>query len=635
MNHLRLETLPWLLPAPGDFSKRCKDALLVPAVEQAERFRELAGYALDLDALTRLARSLRKARASRNAETDSVIRLGLLGNATTGLLVDAIESTAWRYGLDLEVVAADFGQVEQAVMDPDAPLIQAPPEVVLLALDHRGLGFPMDFKDQDSSMHGEDVCGRALARINEIRRRLHEAGSSTVIVQNVPFPAETLFGALDLRIGTTLRSRIDRFNRMLLEALDDGADLLLDVAGLASSLGLDRWHDPVLWNQGKIPFCLEFVPLYADHLLRLLAALKGKSRKCLVLDLDHTLWGGVIGEDGMDGIVLGEGTPLGEAYLAVQRMALNLSRRGVVLAVCSKNTLEVAKQPFQSHPEMLLTLEDVAIFMANWQEKADNLQAMATQLNLGLDAFVFLDDNPVERAGMRNRLPMVAVPELPADPSHYPRIVLGAGYFEAVHFTRDDRQRTAQYRANTERAQQQSRFQNLDAFLVSLEMKLAWGHFDPIHRGRITQLVNKTNQFNLTTKRYTESQIEAMASDKNRFCLQARLTDRHGDNGIITVVVVEKRKKCWVVDSWLMSCRVMNRRVEDAVFHILVEQARRLGAELIEGRFVPTGRNQPVENHYQRLGFKPVSREGETSVWHFSVHTHKETILPMSITGPG
>ena len=329
-------------------------------------------------------------------------------------------------------------------------------------------------------------------------------------MQTLAAPPEGLFGSFDRALTGTARNLVDRINQKISLSLRQSTDMLLDVAGIAETIGLADWHSPALWNLAKLPFADAYVPLYAEHVARIIGALRGKSRRCLVLDLDNTVWGGVIGDDGMEGIQIAQGDATGEAHLSVQQLALTLRARGIVLAVSSKNTDSVARRPFKEHPDMLLKEEHIAVFQANWNDKATNIRAIANELALGLDSFVFLDDNPVERGLIRQELPEVAVPELDSDPASYARTLAAAGYFEAISFSEEDRARAEMYQANARRLSLQGRATNLQSYLCSLEMRIVFGAFDRTTRARVTQLINKSNQFNLTTRRYTESQVEQL-----------------------------------------------------------------------------------------------------------------------------
>jgi FkbH-like protein len=347
-----------------------------------------------------------------------------------------------------------------------------------------------------------------------------------------------------------------------------------------------------------------------------------------VLDLDNTLWGGVIGDDGLEGIALGQGSPLGEAYTAFQVYVRELSRRGVILAVCSKNDAAVAGEPFERHPDMVLKPADIACFVANWQNKADNLRAIAQQLNIGLDALCFIDDNPFERNLVRQELPMVAVPEVSDDPTGYAVALADGGYFESLGVTEEDRERTGQYQGNSAREALKAAVTDLPAYLRGLEMQLLWKRFDRIGLQRIVQLINKSNQFNLTTRRYTEAEVEAVMADPDAFGLQLRLTDRFGDNGIIAVVIGRKQPSLdLVIDTWLMSCRVLGRQVEAATLNLIAQEAVRSGARRLVGEYIPTAKNSMVRDHYARLGFAAVTGEPDRSVLDLAGFTPADTFI--------
>ncbi len=382
---------------------------------------------------------------------------------------------------------------------------------------------------------------------------------------------------------------------------------------------MDAWHNPALWLRAKQEISPAAAPLYGDLIGRLLAAAQGLSRKCLVLDLDNTLWGGVIGDDGLGGITLGQGSALGEAFAAFQRYARDLARRGVILAVCSKNDEANALEAFEKHPEMVLRRSDIASFVANWSDKAANLRAIARQLNIGLDALVFVDDNPAERAIVRRELPMVAVPELPADPTLFPACLADAGYFEALSVTEEDLARTAQYQTNLQRESLlAATSSDMEGFLRSLDMEARWSRFDRVGQARIVQLVNKTNQFNLTTRRTSEEAIAALIADERALTLQIRLLDQFGDNGVVVIVVglFESGTRDIRIDTWLMSCRVLGRQVEAETLNLIAAEARRLGADRLIGTYRPTAKNAMVREHYLKLGFAPLGEEPDgTTHW--------------------
>ena len=341
----------------------------------------------------------------------------------------------------------------------------------------------------------------------------------------------------------------------------------------------------------------------------------------------------MIGDDGLDGIVVGQGDAVGEAHTSLQAYALALRRRGVVLCVCSKNDEDVAREPFRNHPDMLLREDCIGVFQANWNDKATNLRAIAEQLSLGTDALVFVDDNPAERARVRQMLPEVAVPELPEDPAFYTTCLAAGGYFENAELTRDDLSRAASYQDNAKRAEIRQTLGDYDAYLESLGMQLDVRPFDGVGRARIAQLINKSNQFNLTTRRRSEAEVAAIEADEAWLGLQFRLADTFGDNGMISVVILHFVDGIAIVDTWLMSCRVLERKVEQAVLNIIVAESARRNAKSVIGEYAPTARNQMVSEHYAKLGFEPLSQETDTgaSRWELCVNDFGPFAVPLSV----
>jgi FkbH-like protein len=604
--------LEWLPEPPPDFSAQCRQ-LADGGADLGKRIRQLANHRLDESALNRLAKAIGRATAAGHGLAPlAPFRLGIVSNATSHFMCPALVATAARHGFALECVESDYGQTMQSALSPDSAVNRARCDAVLVAIDHRGL--PLSGIAGDA-VAAEDSVQASLGQLQAIREGLRANGAGACIMQTLPRPVESLFGNFDFVLAGTERQSIDQLNRELARRVAGSEDLLLDVAHIAETVGLSTWHDPTLWNLAKLPFAGELLPLYADHVCRLLGALRGKSRKCLILDLDNTVWGGIIGDDGLDGIVIGQGDATGEAHLHVQRAALALRDRGIVLAISSKNTDEIARRPFREHPEMLLREDHIAVFQANWNDKATNIEAIARELSLGLDAMVFLDDNPVERNLVRRLLPQVAVPELPSDPALYARTLLAAGYFEAVAFSEEDRRRAQLYQDNARRVALKAQAGDVDGYLASLNMQLTLSPFDDVGRARIAQLINKSNQFNLTTRRYTEAEVAATEQDPDAFTLQVRLTDSFGDNGMISVLICRRQGDAWDIDTWLMSCRVLGRKVEAAVLAELVAQGRAAGVKRLLGRYLPTEKNQLVADHYAKLGFELLETRPDGSTW--------------------
>lgn len=603
--------LSWLPRPPEDYSLRCK-ALAAAGVDLGKQIRFLATHALNEQQLSRLGRTIVSIRKQGySLQPLAPFRLGLIGNGTLDLIVPVLIATAARHGFSLECITGAYDQFLQDAMQPDSPLNQARPDAVLVALDHRGLALQPTPGNEQAAV--QSVNG-AFDLLDSIRSAISQNSGAVCILQTIAAPPEGLFGSFDRALTGTARNIVDQFNRRISQSVLESSDLLLDVAGIAETVGLADWHSPTQWNIAKLPFSDTFVPLYAEHVCRIIGAMRGKSRRCLILDLDNTVWGGVIGDDGLEGIQIAQGDATGEAFLSVQELAIALRARGIVLAVSSKNNDEVARRPFREHPDMLLKEDHIAVFQANWDDKATNIRAIAKELALGLDSMVFLDDNPVERGLVRQEVPEVAVPELDSDPAGYARTLAAAGYFEAISFSEEDRSRAGMYQANARRLSLQGQTSDIQSYLRSLEMRIIFGSFDRTTRSRVTQLINKSNQFNLTTNRYTETQVEQAELDPSVMTLHARLLDKFGDNGIICVVICRpSRPQWWTIDSWLMSCRVLGRGVERAVLAEILLLARAAGISNLEGVYIPTERNEMVREHYKKLGFTLTGEEADGS----------------------
>ncbi len=637
MNPLYTE-LQWLPRAPREFSERLR-ALGSLSGPVGRELQSLALHALDLNQLTKLAKSVGKARSDDKSDGKSLhplapFRLAMLSNSTIDLIVPALVASAARHGIALEVIQSSYGQVAQEALMPDSKVNSSKPDAVLFALDYRALPLKLSLGDSEAS---SATIQRAIGYLQTLRNGIKANSNAVCIFQTFAPPVETLFGSLDRALPGTLRNLIDSINREFAEYILGSGDVLLDVAGLAETVGLADWHNTQLWNMAKFSFSDELIPLFSDHVARTVAAIRGKSRKVLVLDLDNTVWGGIIGDDGLEGIKIAQGDAGGEAHLAVQRLALNLRQRGIVLAVSSKNSDEVARAPFEQHPEMLLKLDHIAVFQANWNDKATNIQAIAEELSLGLDAMVFLDDNPVERGLVRRLLPEVAVPELPDDSAYYARTLAAAGYFEAVAFAAEDLKRAGFYQNNAKRANLKKQVGCVDAYLASLEMTITFHPFDAIGRARIVQLINKSNQYNLTTRRYTDPEVAQAENDPEVFTLQVWLADIFGDNGMISVIICRPDgPEVWNIDTWLMSCRVLGRKVEHMVLREILKHARAAGIRKLTSVYRPTDRNKLVADHYAKLRFtKTGEEESGLTRWELLVEGAAPESAPMMVVSRG
>ena len=629
-------TLGWLPSPPSDFSAQCRSLAQADSddlpVDLGKPIRWLASHSLDENQLIRLGKTIVAARRNgRSLASLTPFRLGIIGNGTIDHLALPLIASAARHGVALTCVLGRYNQVLQQALDPASEINSTKLDAVLIAVDYRGLPLVAEPGNAEQAQASVDSAIRFL---DTVANGIRQNGNAMPIVQTLAPPPETLFGSRDAAVPGATRNLVERVNDELLRRAAATDCILFDVNALAQTVGLATWHSPSQWNLAKYPFADTYLPLYCEHVGRLLGAARGKSRRVLILDLDNTLWGGVIGDDLLEGIRIAQGDAVGEAHLSLQKMALALRDRGVVLAVSSKNNDETARLPFREHPEMLLREHHFAAFQANWNDKATNIQAISQALALGIESMVFLDDNPVERNLVREMLPEVAVPELPNDPSLYARTLNAGGYFEALAFVAEDKQRAAFYQDNARRIALQGQAGDLNAYLKSLDMHITFAPFDEVGRARIVQLINKSNQFNLTTRRYTEADIVQLEEEGDNFALQVRLADTFGDNGMISVVICRPsihptrplsnlsatgNASTWEIDTWLMSCRVLGRNVEDMVLCEVLAHAARRGIEHVIGRYVPTERNALVKDHYAKLGFTPIGEQDDgTTLWEMS-----------------
>ena len=626
-----MDQLHWL-PTHNALGEAITAARALPdALARLTATARLAGYQRDFTATNRLDRLLTGCLKERPDSAPELgltpLRVALLASHTVDHLVPGLRIGGLGRRLLLDVEVAPYGQYRQMLLDDQSPLKAFRPQVVVFMLDAADLPVEVAL-----SAAPAEVEAAIAGRVDELRglwRRARDRFNARVIQQTL-LPTElAVLGHFDGLVPGSPAAVLERLNRAIRDAAREEGVLLLDLAFEAVRFRHPGWGDPVRWHQAKQLVSLVLAPLYGDMLARILAAATGISRKCLVLDLDNTLWGGVVGDDGVEGIQLGQGHPTGEAFLAFQRYIAKLSSRGVILAVCSKNDPAIAAAAFAEHPEMVLKPSDIAAFVANWDDKASNLRSIARTLDIGLDSLVFIDDNPAERDIIRRELPMVAVPELPEDVAYYPGCLAAAGYFEAASFTVEDARRARSYAANAERRMALGTATDMPSYLTGLEMTLTARPIGSAELVRATQLVNKTNQFNLTTRRYTEAEIAALAAGPDNVALQSRLQDRFGDNGLISVILARPDadwpSDALLIDTWLMSCRVLGRGVETATLEVLAEAAMARGRTVLIGEYRPTPKNALVRNHYAELGFTPADAPAGAfsgaSFWRFAIGT--------------
>jgi FkbH-like protein len=611
-----------LLSEPGG---AIKAAVSLPSCEeQLSALAAIAGHQLGFLDVIQLDRAIVQAGSQTSASLARV-KIALIGSNTLDHLVAPIRVAGLRYRLLAEMFLGGYGQYRQDVLSPHSPLHEFAPQFVVFSITARDILGPVPI-----SAPAADVEARLRRAIDELKtlwRTVRDRHSATVLQQTFLNVEPPLFGNFDRSVPAAPTSLVARLNDMLAVAAREESALLVDAARHSQFDGLDAWYDVTRWLQAKQEIAPRVAPLFGELVARAVAVRLGMARKCLVLDLDNTLWGGVIGEEGVEGIVLGQGSASGEAHLQLQHYARALGERGVLLAVCSKNEKAIAESAFQNHPEMVLRRSDFASFVANWSDKADNLRKIAKDLNIGLDSLVFVDDSPAERARIREALPMVAVPEMPQDPAHYVRVLAEAGYFDAAYLTAEDLGRAGQYAANAERDALREQYDSLEDFLRGLEMSVIYGAFEPGDLPRIAQLINKTNQFNTTTKRYSLQEVTTIASASENVTLQFRLLDRLGDNGLVsTMIILPVGNGVFEIDNWVMSCRVFGRDLEFEAINAAVDAVRQRGGSQLTATYIPTAKNAVIKDMFPRLGFEPVAMEeaGGITRWRLTIDTYQQ-----------
>jgi FkbH-like protein len=538
-----------------------------------------------------------------DSEPKRTARLAVLGSATTTYFTRSLRLVCARRGIATTVYEAGFGLYRQELLDPSSGLHSFAPEVVVLAVDATAVAFPDLAEDPVALVDGE------VGRWEQLWAHV----DSTFVQHNFVVPSDAALAHLDAQLAGARTRTLHALNDGLAGALPPNGRIV-DCDRLAARVGHDRWHDPLWWDRAQLAVSLPATPVLATHTAAVIAGRLGLGRKCLVLDLDNTLWGGVIGEDGLDGLALG-GDATGEAFLRFQERVRALRRRGVILAAVSKNDDHVAREPFERHPSMKLGLDDFAAFLANWNSKVENIQHVADDLGIGLDALAYVDDNPAERQEVRRFLPDVDVLMLPAQPSLFARTLADYPWFETGTFTAEDAARTDQYRARAEVRALERSATSIDDFYRDLRMAAVVQPFDDADLPRVAQLLGKTNQFNLTTRRHDLGTLQQFADDVGTVHLTLRLRDRFTDHGLVGVAIARVEGDVLDIDTLLMSCRVIGRTVEHALVGELARAGIEHGCSALRGTYVPTAKNGLVRDLYATLGFELERDDGGTTTW--------------------
>lgn len=534
------------------------------------------------------------------------IRVAVLGNCATQFFSLTVEGCGKLRGLNINLLDGDYNQLEAQLIQPESEVYAFKPEVVIpwLATDKLYEEF-LDGPPEERRGFAQECLQRLERYWDWISANSH----ARIIQPNFTEIDDKALGQYSCKVENSFTYQIRKLNFLLEEAMSRRANVYpVDLLAVQLRLGQDTFYDPVLYYHAKMTISLDALPYVAKAVTDVLAAMEGRLKKCVVLDLDNTLWGGVIGDDGPGGIEIGE-LGRGHAFTNFQRWLKQLKEYGMILAVCSKNNEDTAKEPFEHHEEMILRLSDISVFVANWEDKASNIRLIQETLNIGMDSIVFLDDNPFERNLVRQSLPQVEVPELPQDPALYLGFLQQKNYFDTASYTGESADRTRQYQAEFARKKLELSYTSIDAYLKSLEMIGEARPFAPVRYARIAQLTQRSNQFNLRTVRYTEDEIARLAEDEGYITLYFTLKDKFGDHGLVAVVIMEKRPgRELFIDTWLMSCRVLKRGMEEFIVNSIFSAARDQGFAAVAGEYLPTPKNKMVMDIYETMGF---ARTGE------------------------
>lgn len=561
----------------------------------------------------------------RNLKKDNsalpTAKVALVGDTATQLLATAIRGMAVARGYNLIFYEADYSQVEQQMLSPDSELKQFDADFIIIFQSTHKLGEHHALLDVERQ---SALADDRLGFVASVCESPSLAGKK-IIYFNYPEIGDTVFGSYGNKVETSFPYQVRKLNYELMRLSQHYQNLFIcDLAELQNKFGRDSMFAPNIYANTEMVLRMDVLPYVASRVMDIVCAVKGLFKKCLILDLDNTVWGGVIGDDGMEGIQLGHGLGVGKMFTEFQMWVKKLKQRGIIICVASKNNEDTAKEPFEKHPDMVLKLDDIAVFQANWETKVDNIRIIQDILNIGFDSMVFLDDNPFERNMVRENIPGITVPELPEYPEDYLEYLYSLNLFETASYSNLDKDRTKQYQVEAQRVSLSKTFTNEADFLKSLNMVSVVSGFTKFNTPRVAQLSQRSNQFNLRTVRYTDADIEALANDPNVIDLSFTLEDKFGDNGLIAVVIMKPLdNETLFVDTWLMSCRVLKRGMENFTLNTMVEKAKAAGYKRIVGEYLPTAKNGMVVKHYPQLGFTNIEGSN-TAKWMLDLNGYKE-----------
>ena len=571
--------------------------------------RELE-YPFDSEYLYHKKKSIKKELLAQLDDKSSLHKkIAILGGSTTRDIKLMLELFLLNYGIRAEFYESEFNQYYQDAMFPNPELEAFAPDVIYIHTTLRNITEYPKLGDTAETVDG--LLAGEYRKYEKMWERLADVYHCVIIQNNMEYPYYRLMGNKDASDIHGKVNYVTRLNLKFYEYAQKTENFYInDINYLSAQYGLEQWSDPFYWHSYKYALCVPAIPELAFSVARMIKSVYGRNKKALVLDLDNTLWGGIVGDDGVENLVLGHETSAGQVYCAFQEYLKEYKELGILLNVDSKNDYENAVAGL-NHPAGVLRPDDFIRIKANWEPKDRNLVQIARELNLMPDSMVFVDDNPAEREIVRAQVPGAAVPEMPAEPAYYARVIDRSGFFEVTGLSEDDRRRTAMYQENAKRAKEESAFENYEDYLKALHMEAEIEPFAPVYMARIAQLTNKSNQFNLTTRRYSQPEIEAVAADPDYITLYGKLEDKFGDNGVISVVIGHREGQVLHMDLWIMSCRVLKRDMEYAMMDTLAETCLETGITEIRGYYYPTAKNAMVKEFYSLQGFDKIEEDAQ------------------------
>jgi FkbH-like protein len=529
-----------------------------------------------------------------------VAKIALLGDSATQMLSQALKGYGYNLGINFEIYEAGHNQIEREILDPSSDMYNFKPEFIILFHSSQKL---QHLFYQSNEAEKKLFAETHIKKVEKLYQYLCSKLSSRIIYYNFQEINDGIYGNYSNKTEMSFIYQIRKINFGLMNKAIELKNLFInDICALQSQYGSDLSYDPKLYINGDITFSIDFLPIVAKNTADIINTSTGKEKKCLILDLDNILWGGLIGDDGIEKIQIGH-LGIGKAFSDFQYWIKQLKERGIILAVCSKNSESTAKIVFENHPEMILRLDDIAIFIANWNNKIDNIKHIQSVLNIGYDSMVFLDDTPFERNFVSSHFPEITVPELPEDPAEYLLYLQKLNLFETCSLTEEDLQRTKKYQEEANRSAAITNFSSADEFLENIDMVAEIKEFDPYTIPRVAQLIQRSNQFNLRTIRHSEEAIAEMGLSKDYFTFSISLSDKFGNYGLSAAVILKKETDCLFIDTWVMSCRVLKRGMEDLILNHIMNITSREGYNKIKGDYIATEKNMIVKDLYEDLGF--------------------------------